>query len=55
MMPDPFTYVGRVKRDSNGIVRSMEIFHPDDMISLEQGDEFVTFVTSIDLGAPDET
>jgi len=52
MMPDPFTYIGRVKRDNNGMVRSIEVFYPDDMIALEQGDEFVTFVTSMDLTTP---
>jgi hypothetical protein len=46
---DPFTYLGRVKRDDNGKVTSMEVFSPEDSIELHQGDEFITFTTVIEL------
>lgn len=52
---DPFTYVGRVKRSEDGSrVVSMEVFGPEDTITLSDGDEFITFTTVIDLLTPRE-
>lgn len=52
MIQDPFQYIGRViKRGEDGKVRSMEVIHPEDTVTLEDGDEFITFVTVIDLAA----
>jgi hypothetical protein len=49
---DPMTYIGRVKRGDDGRVRSMEVFYDDDMIHLEDGDEFVSFTTVVLLEEP---
>lgn len=51
MMPqDPFTYIGRVHRNAEGVVETMEVFTPlNQEIELQDGDEFVTFVTVTDL------
>lgn len=49
---DPFTYLGRVTRDKSGKVTTMEVFGPEDSITLEQGDEFITFTTVMDLTTP---
>lgn len=43
---DPFVYLGRVKRDENGVARSLEVFRDSDVIHVEDGDEFVTFTTT---------
>ena len=52
MPQDPFLYVGRVHRDSEGHI-TMEVFTPeDDEITVAQGDEFITFTTVIDLTIP---
>lgn len=49
-MIDPFTHIGRVKRrDMDGKVRLMEIFYPEDNITVEDGDEFITFTTVTDI------
>lgn len=49
---DPFTYLGRIHRDSKGKM-TMEVFTPDDdEITVAQGDEFITFTTVIDLTIP---
>lgn len=48
---DPMQYIGRVKRDpDSGRVASMEVFYNDDMIHLEDGDEFITFTTTVLMG-----
>ncbi len=49
---DPFTYIGRVHRDDNGKITSMEVFSHADVITLADGDEFITFTTVVDLDAP---
>jgi len=49
MPADPFTYVGRVERDANGKVVSMEVFGPNDRLTVSDGDEFITFTTVMDL------
>jgi len=51
MPADPFTYVGRIARDANGKVVSMEVFGPNDTLTLADNDEFITFTTVIDLEA----
>lgn len=48
---DPLQYLGRVKRDPvSGRVTSMEVFYNDDVIKLEDGDEFMTFTTIVLMG-----
>lgn len=48
-MEDPFQYIGRATRDDAGRLH-LEVFTDmDDKITLSEGDEFVTFVTVIDL------
>ena len=55
MPSDPFTYIGRVKRSEDGRrVVSMEVFGPEDVITLEHMDEFITFTTVTDLMMPRE-
>lgn len=49
MPKDPMTYIGRVTRDENGKARNVEIFYPEDVIELAQGDEFITFTTVVVL------
>lgn len=44
---DPLQYVGRVHRDENGVVRTMEVFRDQDEIHIKDGDEFVTFTTVV--------
>jgi hypothetical protein len=47
---DPFQYVGRIHRDDNGVVVSMEVFGPKNPdINLSEGDEFITFTTVMEL------
>jgi len=49
-MIDPFTHIGRVlERDDTGKVRKLEVFYPEDQIELQDGDEFITFTTVIDI------
>ena len=48
---DPLRYIGRVKRHaSTGRVESMEVFYNDDVITLADGDELITFTTVVLLG-----
>ena len=54
MPQDPFTYVGRVKRSNGGRVEYLEVFGPDDEITITNMDEFITFTTVVDLMAPRE-
>lgn len=42
---DPMTYIGRITRDANGRTHNIEVFYPQDVISLTDGDEFITFTT----------
>jgi hypothetical protein len=51
---DPFQYVGRVTRDDTGRVRNIEVVHQDESITVESGDEFITFVTVITLDKLDD-
>ncbi len=54
-MLDPFTHIGRVtSRDDEGKVRTMEIFYPEDVIELTDGDEFITFTTVTDIARKPE-
>lgn len=51
---DPMHYIGRVTRGDDGKVRNIEVFYDEDTVTIEQGDEFVTFVTRILLEEPRE-
>lgn len=51
---DPMTYIGRIKRGTDGRPYMMEIFYEDSLIELENGDEFITFTTVVDLEQPRE-
>lgn len=49
---DPFTYVAKVKRGDDGRVVYMEVIYREQTVTVEDGDEFVTFTTVIDLATP---
>jgi hypothetical protein len=53
MPNDPFQYIGRLHRDENGRVKSMDVYYPgDEKIELDDDpakNEFVTFVTVVEL------
>ncbi len=49
---DPLRYIGRVHRGEDGRVKTMEVFYDTDTIHLEDGDEFVTFTTTVLLETP---
>jgi hypothetical protein len=49
---DPLTYIGRVTRGEDGRTKTIEVFYDTDTITLEDGDEFVTFTTRVLLEEP---
>lgn len=52
MILDPLQYIGKVTRGEDGRVRTLEVLYDTDMIQLEDGDEFVTFTTTVLLEEP---
>lgn len=46
---DPFQYIGRVTRDADGKVRRLSVFYGNETFRIEDGAEFVTFTTVVDL------
>lgn len=51
---DPFQYIGRVSRGEDGKVRQIDVIYPEESVRIEDGTEFVTFTTVIDLAAREE-
>lgn len=49
---DPLTYIGRVTRGGDGRVKTLEVFYQEDVIHLEDEDEFITFTTVVLLEEP---
>lgn len=43
---DPFIHLARVTRGEDGRVRSMEVIYDTESVTIEDGDEFVTFTTT---------
>lgn len=46
---DPFQYVALAKRDDTGKIRTLQLIYDAESIEVEEGMEFITFTTVIDL------